>query len=168
MVDARSDGTNTIVDTTDLDFPANHSADHSRETVIPLFQEELSVSKRVVPTSRVQISRVTHSHEQLVDELLEREQVEVERVTIDKPIDHMPSVREEGDCLIFPVVEEVLKIERVLMLKEEVRIRRVKGTERYQERVTLRKQEAVVNRLPIDEPTAEQAHHEVSDAKEHL
>jgi uncharacterized protein (TIGR02271 family) len=165
MVDARSDGTNTALDTTDL-VP---TADHSRETVIPLFEEELSVSRRVVPTSRVQVCRVTHSHEQLVDELLERERVEVERVAIDKPIDYMPSVREEGDCLVFPVVEEVLKIERVLVLKEEVRIRRVKGTERYQERVTLRKQEAVVNRLPIDETTAEQANHqEVSDAKENI
>jgi len=163
MVDARTDGTNTALDSTDLESPA----DHSRETVIPLFEEEVSVSRRVVPTSRVQVSRVTHSHEHLVDELLERERVEVERVAIDKPIDHMPSVREEGDYLIFPVVEEVLKIERVLVLKEEVRIRRVKGTERYQERVTLRKQEAVVNRLPIDETTAEQANHrEVSDAKE--
>jgi stress response protein YsnF len=162
MVDARSDGTNTALDPTDL----GPTADHSRETVIPLFEEELSVSRRVVPTSRVQVSRVTHTHEHLVDELLERERVEVERVAIDKPIDHIPSVREEGDCLIFPVVEEVLKIERVLVLKEEVRIRRVKGTERYQERVTLRKQEAVVNRLPIDETTAEQANHrEVSDAK---
>jgi stress response protein YsnF len=165
MVDARSDGTNTALDTTDLESPAGHS----RETVIPLFEEALSVSRRVVPTSRVQVSRVTHSHEHLVDELLERERVEVERVAIDKPIDHMPSVREEGDCLIFPVVEEVLKIERVLVLKEEVRIRRVKGTERYQERVTLRKQEAVVTRLPIDETTADQANHrEVSDAKENI
>src|SRR5580698_10456583 len=165
MVDARSDGANAATDTTNL---VESPVDHSRETVIPLFQEELSVSKRVVPTGRVQVSRVTHSHEQLVDELLGREQVEVERVAIDKPIDRMPSVREEGDCLIFPVVEEVLNIQRVLVLKEEVRIRRVKGTERYQERVTLRTQEAVVNRLPIDETTAEQAHHGVSDAKENV
>jgi stress response protein YsnF len=165
MVEARSDGTNTALETNDLES----SADHSRETVIPLFEEEVSVSRRVVPTSRVQVSRVTHTHEHLVDELLERERVEVERVAIDKPIDHIPSVREEGDCLIFPVVEEVLKIERVLVLKEEVRIRRVKGTERYQERVTLRKQEAVVNRLPIDETTTQQANHrEVSDAKENI
>src|SRR3984885_12860657 len=165
MADARSDATNTVLDTTDL----ASTADQSRETVIPLFQEELAVSKRVVPTSRVQVSRVTHSHEQLVDELLEREQVEVERVAIDKPVDSMPSVREEGDCLIFPVVEEVLRIQRVLVLKEEVRIRRVKGTERYQERVTLRKQEAVVNRLPIDETTNQQPNHrEVSDEKEKI
>jgi stress response protein YsnF len=165
MADARSDGTNTALDITDLESPAVHS----HENVIPLFEEAVSVSRRVVPTSRVQVSRVTHRHEHLVDELLERERVEVERVAIGKPIDHMPPVREEGDCLIFPVVEEVLKIERVLVLKEEVRIRRVKGTERYQERITLRKQEAVVNRLHIDETTAEQANHrEVSDAKENI
>ena len=165
MMDARRDSTNALVDTTDAGF----AADHSEGSVIPLFQEELSVLKRVVPTSRVQVSRVTHSHEQLIDELLEREQVEVERVAFDKPVDQMPPVREEGDCIIIPVVEEMLKIERLLVLKEEVRIRRVKGTERYQERVTLRKQEAVVNRLPIDETTAEQAHHEeVSKEKENL
>jgi uncharacterized protein (TIGR02271 family) len=162
MVDARSPGTNTVIEA-GVESPANHP----HETVIPLFQEELSVSRQVVATGKVQVSRVTHSHEQLVDELLEREHVEVERIPIDKPIDHVPSVRDEGDCIVFPVVEEVLKVERILLLKEEVRVRRVKGTERYQERVTLRKQEAVVKRLPIDETTAEQAHHgEVSDAKE--
>ena len=165
MVNTRTDGTDTIVETAFVEA----AVDQSRETVIPLFEEELSVSKRVVPTSRVQVSRVTHSHEQLVDELLSREQVEVERVPIGKPIDAMPSVREEGDCIIVPVVEEVLKIERLLVLKEEVRIRRVKGSERYQERVTLRKQEAVVNRLPIDGTTAEQAYPEkVSNPKENV
>jgi uncharacterized protein (TIGR02271 family) len=162
MVDAHTDGADTAVDTSGLES----RVDCAPQTVIPLLQEELSVSKRVVPTTRVQVSRVTHSHEQLVDELLGREQVEVERVAIEKTIDRMPSVREEGDCIIVPVVEEVLKLERVLVLKEEVRIRRVRGTERYQERVTLRKQEAVVNRLPINETTAEQAHR--NDTKENV
>ena len=45
-------------------------AEDIRETVIPLFEEELAVSKRVVPTSHVQVSRVTDSHEQFIDELL--------------------------------------------------------------------------------------------------
>ena len=130
------------------------STDEARETVIPLLEERLAVTRQVMPTARVQVSRVTHSHEELVDELLSREKVEVERVAIDQLVKTMPPVREEGDYLIIPVVEEVLKIERVLVLKEEVRIRRVQHTERYQERVTLRRQQAVVNRLPIDESTA--------------
>ena len=147
------------------DFPANTSTDISngaaaapigdgRETVIPLFEEELAVSKRVVDTGRVQIARVTHSHEQLVDELLHHEKVEIERIPVDKAVDAMPAVREEGDVTIVPVVEEVLKVERYLRLKEEIHIRRVKGTERHQERVLLRKQEATVSRLPIEPATA--------------
>jgi hypothetical protein len=37
MVDPRRDSTNTALDITDLESPV----DHSRETVIPLFEKEL-------------------------------------------------------------------------------------------------------------------------------
>jgi len=120
-----------------------------RETIIPLLEEELSVDKRVVETARVSVSRVTHSHKQLVDELLHHETVEVERLPVDRPIVAMPSVRQEGDVTIVPVVEEILKVERCLVLKEEIHIRRIQTTERHQERVTLRRQEAIVSRTPI-------------------
>jgi uncharacterized protein (TIGR02271 family) len=125
------------------------SEDVERQTIVPVYEEELAVSKKIVETARVQVSRVTHSHEQLVDELLNHEKVDIQRIPIDKPIDAMPSIREEGDVTIVPVVEEVLKVERYLLLKEEIHIRRIKETERHQERVLLRRQEATVSRLPI-------------------
>jgi uncharacterized protein (TIGR02271 family) len=131
-----------------VDTTAAHS---ERETVIPLLVEELSVAKRVVETARVRVSRVTHDHQQLVDELLNHEKVEVERVPVDRPVDAMPSIRQEGEVTIIPVVEEVLKVERCLVLKEEVHIRRVKTTERHQEQVTLRKQEVLVSRTQIEQ-----------------
>lgn len=123
-----------------------------RETVIPLFEEEVNVAKRVVETGRVQVSRITHSHQHMVDELLRHEKVEVERVPMDRPVDAMPSIRQEGDVTIVPVVEEVLKVERRLVLKEEVHIRRIQQTERFHEEVTLRKQEAMISRLAPEEP----------------
>ena len=126
----------------------------SREIVVPLLTEELSVSKRVVPKGRVRVSRVTRQHEELVDELLAREHVQVERTAIGRPVDAIPAVREDGDTIIIPIVEEVLTVERRLVLKEEVRIRKIRETERYQERVTLRKQEAVVTRLPVENSAA--------------
>jgi uncharacterized protein (TIGR02271 family) len=141
---------NTSIDQSDAVDTATAKVD--RETVIPVFEEELSVAKRVVETARVRVSRVTHQHQQLVDELLQHEKVEVEHVPIDHPIEAMPSIRQEGDVTIIPVVEEVLKVERHLVLKEEVHIRRIKQTERYQESVTLRRQEAVVSRLPLEQP----------------
>jgi uncharacterized protein (TIGR02271 family) len=124
-----------------------------RETVIPLFEEEVAIAKRVVETGRVQISRVTHSREQIVDEMLERERVDVQRVAIEKPIDAMPSIRQEGDVTIIPVVEEIIRVERQLVLKEELHVRRIKETERYHEVVKLRSQKAEVSRIPID-PTS--------------
>jgi len=124
--------------------------DDLRDTVIPLHEEELSVSKRQVITGRVRVETVTREHEQLVDEQLARERVEVERIAIGKPIEAIPAVRQDGDTTIIPVVEEVLVVERRLVLKEEIHIHRVRTTEQHQERVTLRRQEAVITRLPIE------------------
>jgi uncharacterized protein (TIGR02271 family) len=123
------------------------------EIVLPLCSEEISVAKRVVPTARVQVSRVSHEQEQLVDELLAREHVEIDRISMNTPVDTMPAVREEGDTIIVPIVEEVLVVEHRLILKEEVRIRRVRDQERHQERVTIRRQEAVIRRLPVEPDT---------------
>ena len=126
--------------------------DRAVETVLPLMAEELAVSKQVVETGRVQVARVTHQREQLIDELLHRETVEIERTPIGQQVDAIPALREEGDTIIIPIVEEVLVVERRLFLKEEVRIRRVRSTERHQESVTLRHQEAVVTRVPVEPP----------------
>jgi uncharacterized protein (TIGR02271 family) len=128
--------------------------DHAGEAVLPLLAEEVVVAKQVVETGWVQIARVTHERGQLIDELLARETVEIERTRIGQHVDAMPAVREEGDTIVIPIVEEVLVVERRLFLKEEVRIRRVRSTERHQETVTLRHQEAVVTRLPVEAPAA--------------
>jgi len=126
------------------------SGEDEREIVLPLYAEEISVSKRVEATNRIQVSTVTHAHEELVEALLAREEAQVERVAVGRPVDAVPPVREEGDTIVIPVVEEILLAERRLMLKEEVRIRRVRQTIRSQERVILRKQEAVVTRTPVE------------------
>ena len=118
-----------------------------RETLIPLHAEELSVSKERVETGRVHVGTVTRTHDELVDEELANERVEIERIPLNKPIDAVPAVRQEGDVTIVPVVEEVLVTKRSLLLKEEIHIRRIHTTERHRERVTLRRQEAVISRL---------------------
>jgi len=136
---------------------ADRTRDEAGETVLPLLAEEVAVTKRVVETGRVQVERITHEREQLIDELLSRETAEIERVRVGQPVDTMPAVREEGDTIVIPIVEEVLVVERRLFLKEEVRVRRVHSTQRHQERVTLRHHEAVVTRLPVEPPAAGEA-----------
>jgi uncharacterized protein (TIGR02271 family) len=121
------------------------------ERKLQLFAEELSIAKEVLETGRVRVSTRTHEREAVVDEDLARERIEIETIPMNSRIDAVPEVRQEGDTTIIPVVEEQLVVERRLVLKEEVRIRRVHSTERHQEKVKLRYQEAVVTRQK-DEP----------------
>jgi uncharacterized protein (TIGR02271 family) len=114
--------------------------------VVPLLAEDVAIVKQQLITGRVDVSTVSHQREHLVDELLMREFVEIERVPVGQIVENAPQVREEGDTLIIPVVEEVVTVERRLILKEEVRVRRVRTTEKHQERVHLRRQEAVISR----------------------
>jgi uncharacterized protein (TIGR02271 family) len=88
---------------------------------------------------------------ELVDEPVIREQVEIERVPIGKVVGVMPPRREEGDTLVIPVVEEQLVVERRLVLKEEIRVRKVRTTERHRETVTLRSEEAEIVRSDGDD-----------------
>jgi len=116
--------------------------------VLRLFAEELAVIRETAETGRVRITRVTRTREQPIDELLMRESIEVERVPVDRNVDAMPKVRDDGETMVIPVVEERFVVERQLVLKEELHIRRVRSSERVRETVTLRYQEAEVTRVP--------------------
>ena len=117
--------------------------------MIPLIAEEISVGKSRVVTGRVEIATICREREELVDELLTREHVEIARTPVGTTVDRLPEIREDGDTLIIPVVEEVLVVERRLLLKEEVRVRRVRRAERHQERVNVRRQDVVVTRHTV-------------------
>ncbi|GAC1523220.1 MAG: hypothetical protein NVS2B16_31380 [Chloroflexota bacterium] len=93
---------------------------------------------------RVQVHTTTH--DQLVDEALTHERVEIERIAVNRPIDAVPPMREEGDLTIISVVEEVLVVERRLVLKEEIHLRRVRTTTQHRETVTLRDEQVVIER----------------------
>jgi uncharacterized protein (TIGR02271 family) len=119
---------------------------------LELLAEELVVQRRQVESGRVRVDVVTREHQELVDVPLAHERVVVERIPIDRIIDAIPAVREEGDTIIVPVVEEILIVERRLKLKEELHVKRVRTAEQHQESVTLRRQEAVVTRTPAEAP----------------
>ena len=117
----------------------------TREAVLRLHAEEVSVARRTVQ-GRVQVHVHTVTREHAVDEALTHERVEIERVAIGRPVDAIPPDRQEGDTIVISVVEEVVVIHRQLVLREEVRMRRVRVTEQHRETVSLRVQEAVVER----------------------
>lgn len=125
----------------------------NNEIVIPLHEEKVELGKRKVTKGKVRISIVTREREELIRELHEKQEVEIERRPIGKEVDHAPTVYQAGDTVIIPVVEETFTMVRKLVVKEEIRIRYVNKREERKQRVTLRHQEAVVDRLPAgDEP----------------
>jgi hypothetical protein len=73
--------------------------------------------------------------------------VHVERRRIGEPVASAPDVRYEGDTMIIPVLEEVLVVEKRLMLQEEIRVTRHRSAVRTPQRVTLRSEQARVERI---------------------
>ncbi|MDB6045471.1 MAG: hypothetical protein JWM63_4022 [Gammaproteobacteria bacterium] len=118
----------------------------SSDEILPLVDEQLSVRKRRVETGRVRIKTVVDEHQEWIQEALEREEISVERVEVDRVVEARPVVRQEGDVLIIPVVEEVMVVEKRLLLKEEIHVRTQRHVEQVQEPVTLKSTRAVIER----------------------
>src|SRR5512134_2336069 len=85
---------------------------------IAVVEETAAVDKVQKVTGIVRAKTEVREDTVTVDEPMLAEQVTIERVPMDRWIDHPVSVRQEGDTTIIPVVEEVL--EKRLKLVEEV------------------------------------------------
>ena len=97
-----------------------------------------------------EIATRVHERTETVDEPVVRELVDIERVPVNRIVDATPRTREEGDYLIIPVVEEQIVIEKRLVLKEEIRVRKTRTPERHREDVVLRSEDAEVVRVGGD------------------
>jgi uncharacterized protein (TIGR02271 family) len=122
-----------------------------REEIIPLLEERLVTSKQVVETGRVTVRTVIEERDATVREQLERAYVDVERVAVNQEVEIPPPVRHEGDTTIIPVVQEVLVVQKKLVVTEEIRIRHRRVQEEHVEPVSLRSQRALVERHAADE-----------------
>ena len=121
---------------------------------VPVVAEELSVEKRKVDTGQVVVHVQPRVERQELEVPLTEETVEVQRVPVNRFVDGPVPVRQEGDVTIVPVFEEVLVVEKRLMLKEEVRLVRRRVATRERQTFDVRKEEVHV--LRSDE-TAEPA-----------
>ncbi|MCC2690006.1 MAG: hypothetical protein K0S21_2809 [Rhizobiaceae bacterium] len=116
------------------------------EKSVPVIEEEAHVQKRTVTTGRVRVETVTEIHDEVATAELETSDVEITRVPVGREVENPPAMRTMGDTIVVPVLEEVLVVERRLMLKEELHITRRVTSEAVDVPVRLRKQRAVVTR----------------------
>ena len=118
---------------------------------IPLVAEQLEIQMRTVETGQVHISTRAVETVQVIDVPLQRDDVEVERVTINQVVERALPVRTEGDMTIISVYEERLVTSKQLVLVEEVRIRQRKSVQAGQpQHVTLRHEEVSITRNPAE------------------
>ena len=113
---------------------------------IPLVEERLSIEKRQVEASRLRVRISVEEREERVPVTIAHDEVEVERVPKNLPLNELPSVRLEGNTTIIPVVEEVVVVEKRLVLVEEIHVRRKTGSSTDEIPVILRSEQALIER----------------------
>ena len=90
-----------------------------------------------------------------MDEPLQREEVTVERVPVNELVEgEAPMPHYENEVFVIPILEEVLVVQKRLLLKEEVRVTRRRTTVSKPQQVTLRREVVEVERVAPSEPSA--------------
>lgn len=138
-----TDGASSMQNETSTGTPAVSND----EIVVPVIAEEINIERRQVKTGGVRVQKVVHAEQQTVDEPTFAEQVEVERVAVNQVVDAAPPVRYEGDVMIVPILEEVLVVEKRLVVREELRIAKRRVASRNPQTVTLRREEVIAERI---------------------
>lgn len=119
-------------------------------TVVPVIEEELEAESRKVKTGAVRVRKTVEHTLKNIEMPIVRDATRVTRVPVNKPVDSMPRIREDGDTLIVPVVEEELIVEKRLVLKEEIHIERQRVSERAVQQVDVAHEHALVERTDAD------------------
>lgn len=128
-----------------------------REQRIPIIEETIGIERREVETGRVRVQTFVDEENLLLRANLLQTAISVDRVAIGEPIDIAPDVREEGDVLIIPVVEERLVVEKRLFLIEELRVRRSSAVQPVEIPATRRVMRAEVDHVATDTPNPKEA-----------
>ncbi len=116
--------------------------------VIPVLRETARIETRPVETGRVRVHTTVSELDEVVEAILRQQDLHVERIPIGRVVTETPAVREEGGVVVIPVMEEVLVVEKRLVLKEELRIRRSHGERTVRETVRLRTEEVAIEQTP--------------------
>ncbi len=120
---------------------------NAERLVVPILAEQLKISKEKVITGGVRIHKTVSERTETVNEPILQEQIEIERVAINSFVTEPPQVRYEGDVIIVPLLEEVLVVEKRLVLREEVRISKRSETIHRPQQIVLRREEATLERI---------------------
>jgi uncharacterized protein (TIGR02271 family) len=128
------------------------TAEEDRAAAIPVFEEKLHVDKTISETDRVFIRTSVLERTEYADLDLRSDEATIERVPVGRIVDAPPAIRQEGGTVIVPVLEEIMVVQKRLLLKEEIHIRRQDIVQHIREPVRLRSEEVSLERQPGPNP----------------
>lgn len=121
--------------------------ENSGKIIVPLIEEQVTVSKKVVETAHVTVSKKINESAESFQIPLQQEEIVIKRVPKNELVDTMPAAsRYEGDIMIIPVLKEVAVIEKKMMLVEEIHVSKLKTERTETQQITVRKEEINVIR----------------------
>ncbi|OGX91881.1 YsnF/AvaK domain-containing protein [Hymenobacter coccineus] len=124
--------------------------------VVPVIEEFVRLEKETVETGRVVIRKYVHLDTQTVDVPLREEQVQVQRIAVNRYVDEAPAVRYEGETMILPILREEVVVTKRLLLVEELHVRTQVLNNSTPQTVELRREEVHYERVPTP-PTPPQS-----------
>jgi uncharacterized protein (TIGR02271 family) len=124
---------------------------NDEQKVLPVIEEQLDVSKVTVETGAVRVRKIVHEESRTIDMPLTHEEVSITRVPVNRIVEDKFHSRQEGDTLVIPVFKEV--VTRHLVLLEEVRITTRRHVEQEAQQVSVKREEAVVERYDAETGT---------------
>lgn len=132
----------------------SYDAVQSTQMRFPVMEEELQVDKQLVDTGRgVRLHKTVSEHVERIEQRLMHDELVVEHVPLGRVVSgEAPQTRYEGDTLVVPVLEEVLVVQKQLVLKEEVRITRQQRPIDASQEVRLRSEQVRVERFDEGAP----------------
>lgn len=111
------------------------------ELVIPVVAEEITIGKQQVERGVVRVHKRVETREEIVNTTLLTEEVTIEHVPVNAFVEGpAPQIREEDGVIIIPLLEEVLVVEKRLLLREEVRLAKHATTSSLPQPVSLRRE----------------------------
>jgi uncharacterized protein (TIGR02271 family) len=142
----------------------------SEEVIIPVVAEEFTVETHQVARGKVHVHKRIETREEVVDTPVVVEEVVVDHIPVNKVVDDVdvvPTVREEAGVLVIPVIEEVLVVQKQLLVREEVRVFKRRTTTTTPQTVVLRREVVDIRREDLTGTDLPQSQEESPPGKEH-
>lgn len=132
--------------------------------VVGLHAEYLTTAKKEIVTSIAQVRKTIDTESADIDVDVARDQAQVTRVPVTtREVTDGAAPYWDGDTYIVPVVEEELIVTKRRVVREEVHIRRVRGTETVSIPATVRRERVEVTEIAVN-PKPEKHSRESNDS----